>query len=143
MILDWLEDNVAPISTIIAYASIVVPLVALTFSAYHYLRTRSAELKQKRFKNYHNLINELVGAVKGEELKLDSQIAKIYELRNYREYREVSIRILEGLKRKWKNENKDDIKRLLDEIAISLPKLKKIVWLSYIPRLCDRFTSYK
>ena len=141
--LNWL-CNLKPININIAFASLVVSLAVLTFSAYHYLRTRSAEIKQERFENYHNIIDKLVEAVNGKNPKLDSQIAKIYELRNYREYREVSIRILEGLKKSWENEEKkDDFKQLIDETKISLSKLKKIVWPSYITRILDFFTSYK
>lgn len=133
--------DVASISMIIAFVGLVVLLATLAFSAHRYLRTRSAEIKQEKFKNYHYLIDGLVGACQGEKLKLDSQIAKVYELRNYREYREVSIRILEGLKQTWKKEPENE--RLLKEIQISLSKLKKIVWHSYFPRICDYFTSYK
>jgi len=125
--LDFLENDVASISMIIAFFALVVTLARLAFSAHRYLRIRSAEIKQQRFGNYHNLIDKLVDAVNGKNPKLDSQIAKIYELRNYPEYREVSIRILEGLKQSWKNvlDNQDDNERLLKEISISLSKLKK------------------
>lgn len=122
--LDFLENDVASISMIIAFFALVVTLARLAFSAHRYLRIRSAEIKQQRFKNYHYLIDELVGAVKGENIKLDSQIAKAYELRNYPEYREVSIRILEGLEQTWEKEPKNEL--LLKEISISLSKLKKI-----------------
>ena len=121
--LDWLKNNVASISMIIAFVGIVVPLAALAFSALHYLRIRSAELRQKRFENYHKLIHELVEGCQGKKPRLDSQIAIIYELRKYREYREVSIRILEGLKQSWKNSQ--GVERILKEISISLSKLKK------------------
>ena len=122
--LDFLENDVASISMIIAFFALVVTLAKLAFSAHRYLRIRSAEIKQQRFKNYHYLIDELVGAVKGENIKLDSQIVKAYELRNYPDYRELSIRILEGLEQTWEKEPKNE--RLLKEISISLSKLKKI-----------------
>ncbi len=128
--LDCLKNDVASISMIItffsmviAFIALIVTLIKLAFSAHHYLRIRSDEIKQQRFKNYHYLIDELVGAVKGENIKLDSQIAKAYELRNYPEYRDLSIRILEGLEQSWENE--PDVERLLKEISISLSKLKK------------------
>jgi len=120
--LDFLKNDVASISMIIAFFALVVTLARLAFSAHRYLRIRSAEIKQQRFKNYHYLIDELVGAVKGEDIKLDSQIAKAYELRNYPEYRQLSIRILEGLKQICIDPKHE---RLLKEISISLSKLKK------------------
>jgi len=110
---DFLKNNLASISVIIAFFGIIVPF-------FRYLIVRSAEINQNRFKNYHKLIRDLVAG--DGTLYLDSQIAIIYELRlrKYRKYREVSIRILEGLKKTWiepKNE------RLLNEISISLSKM--------------------
>jgi hypothetical protein len=71
-------------------------LGALAFSGVRYALDRSRQLRQQRFENYHNLLSDLVEGRRGQTVpRLDSQIAVVYEMRNYREDREVSIRILE------------------------------------------------
>jgi hypothetical protein len=99
-------------------------LGALAFSGVSYALNRSRQLRQQRFENYHNLLSDLVEGRKGQKVpRLDSQIAVVYELRNYREYREVSIRILEGLKSVWSDNPKNA--RLTKEIDYTLEKLRK------------------
>jgi len=137
--LDCLKNAVASNNIIIPIVGLVVSLAVVAFSIYRYLKSRSAEIKQERFKNYHNLIDELVEGRQGRGPRIDNQIAIVYELRNYREYREVSIRILEGLKHIWEKPKNE---RLLNEILISLSKLKKIVWVPYLARFRAHFTSY-
>lgn len=112
---NWLQNNAVTIA-------ILITLISLAFSARRYVGIRQRELKQQNFINYHNLIDKLVGAREGHSPKLDSQIAVIYELQNYPEYYEVSIRILEGLQQCWKNEVGSE--RLLEEISLTLSKLK-------------------
>ena len=56
--------------------------------------------KQRRFENHHALIKQLV---KGDEklgklLMLDRQLAVVFELENFREYRKPTLKILKGLK---------------------------------------------
>lgn len=77
-------------------------------------------IKDKRFKTYHELIDELVNEQRqaDRKIKLDRQIAIIYELRNFPRYFDVSIRILEGLKQDWDNE------RILKEIELSLDYMR-------------------
>lgn len=124
---DWLLSNMdyilVIIAVIIAFLALVLPLVSLAFSAHRYTKVRQSELKQQRYTNYHDLIHRLVSKdEKGQYRKLDSQIAVIYELRNYQEYRHVSIRILEGIQKQWKNEG---VERLLEEISLTLSELKR------------------
>ena len=81
-------------------------------------------LKDKRFNNYHRLIKELVdGDDPDVALRLDRQIALIFELRNYPSYYKVTRRILLGLKASGWNEHSP---RLGEEINLTL---------SYIDRL--------
>lgn len=75
-------------------------------------------LRDRRFGLYHKLIKELVEPENSEKLlKLDRQIAIIYELRNFPEYYEVSKRILIGLKEAWRESGLD---RIIQEIDISI-----------------------
>ena len=113
---------------IIAFLTLILALVSLAFSAWRYNKIRREELKQKRFTNYHDLIRKLVSGQSGEKLpQLDSQVAIIYELRNYPEYRDVTIRILEELCQYWTKFKESDKEtkydRLLKEIPLTLSRL--------------------
>lgn len=77
-------------------------------------------LKDKRFETYHQLIKELVDEQVNpdKKIKLDRQIAIVFELRNFPSYFEVSKRILKGLRDQWKDIQ--GVKRVIEEIDISL-----------------------
>lgn len=81
--------------------------------------------KDKRFEVYHRLIKELVDEQGNPDkhIKLDRQIAVVYELRNFPKYFEVTKRILIGLKNQWKDNG--DVKRIIEEIDISLTYMGK------------------
>jgi hypothetical protein len=98
--------------------------IALIVSSLLYVKAHRNQVRQQRFENYHNLVSDLVeGRPDQEAIRLDSQIAVVYELRNYREYREVSIRILKGLRQRWSSNPK--YARLIEEIDYTLEKLQK------------------
>lgn len=76
-------------------------------------------LKDKRFDTYHTLIQELVDEQlhPDRKIKLDRQIAIVYELRNFPAYYPVSSRILRGLKETtWEGSDA----RVLEEIDLTL-----------------------
>lgn len=101
-------------SLVVAYFSLVVPIK-------HYLNQRNTEEKDKRFKNYHKLIEELVSL---EKPKLHRQVAVVYELRNYSEYFEVTKRILAGLRKEWYKSN-TNVDELIKEIDLTLDFIEK------------------
>jgi len=96
------------LGVLIAYFSLVLPI-------YKFLQDKRKEERNKRFENYHKLIDELVGGQPGRQVMLDRQIAIIFELRHFKEYFPVTSRILTGLKTTWANSNQ----RLLEEIALT------------------------
>jgi len=77
-------------------------------------------LKDKRFKTYHELIDELINEQRNPDrvIKLDRQIAIVFELRNFSNYYPLSIRILSDLKDTWDNP------RIIKEIDLSLNFMK-------------------
>jgi hypothetical protein len=108
------------------FIAIIVVLLPIIYQAWQYLDQRKQELKDKRFEIYHRLIKELVQPTDSENIYIDRQVAIIYELRNFPEYAEVSIRILNGLNETWsKNQNIE--KRLFTEIELTLTYLKGII----------------
>ncbi|WP_318517443.1 hypothetical protein [Photobacterium leiognathi] len=107
-------------SEIIAFGSLLIPLLAFAFSSYRYVNVKRGEQAQQRFENYHELIHKLVRAG-SDGIGMDSQKAIIFELRNYREYKSVTIRILEGLKVSWAGHS-----ALIEEIELTLSNLNRI-----------------
>lgn len=115
------------IAVISALGVTIPPLIGLIVYSLLYTKARRNQLRQQRFENYHKLVNWLVeGREDQKVIRLDSQIAVAYELRNYREYKEVSIRILKGLRESWaKRSDIPDIGRLIEEIDYTLGDLQK------------------
>ena len=126
--IEWIKTHPPELGLILAAIPIILSLLAGAYSAVQYVIIRKAEMNQKRFENYHELINWLVHGRGQGSIKLDNQIACLYELRKFKTYKEVSIRILEGLKNSWSNppaKTPPADKRLLEEIDITLKELRK------------------
>lgn len=104
----WISQNGPALGFIATLVAALIPL-------YQFIWTKKAEERRHNFDNYHKLIQELVDIATP---KLDRQIAIVFELRHFKEYFPVSIRILRGLKEIWGN-NKD-YARLLQEIDFTL-----------------------
>ncbi len=118
---DMIGTLTAIIGSIVAIAAFLLSFASLAFSAYRFVKVRQEEQRQRRFENYHKLIAELVGGARDKQvMKLDSQIAVIYELRNFKEYSEVTVRILNGLIKEWTNESKP---RLMEELNLTVKAL--------------------
>lgn len=104
------------VSAVITLFGILIPLV-------NTVSTFRASREDKRFENYHQLIDELVGG-QGNHM-IDRQIAIIYELRYFKKYRPVTKRILTGLKSTWSNSNNTAVTRVVSEIDLTLKYLDK------------------
>jgi hypothetical protein len=114
---NWLNTNAGVLSLILA---VVLTLGPLIFSALRYIKLRSDELRFKRFEIYHRLVQQLVAPEPGSDVVyLDRQIAVVYELRNFPEYYEVSIRVLRGLQGSWAATGTSH-QRLLEEMEYSI-----------------------
>jgi hypothetical protein len=85
------------------------------------------DLRQKRFENYHDLIRRLVeGEHPDRRVMLDRQVAVVYELRNYKEYGDVTLRILHGLRETWAS-NPLLLPRLKTELELTIKFLEHTV----------------
>lgn len=113
-----MEFNVLNISIVVAIISMLIPILALAFSSIRYVNIKQNEQRQQRFENYHILIHKLVRAG-SENRGIESQQAIIFELRNYKEYKEVTARILTDLKEDWGN-----FPELIKEIKLTLKCLQ-------------------
>ncbi len=89
-ILNFIKEYSVPIA-------IVVSLFGGLFKFWQYIDVKRTELKQKRFENYHKLIERLTAPLSGhEDTYIDVQKATVFELRNYPEYTDVTKDIFNG-----------------------------------------------
>jgi len=103
---------------------VLVAAIPIVWQAWQYFDQKRLELKDRRFNTYHDLIRRLVESdTPQQSLRLDRQIAVVYELRNFPEYKEVTLRILDGLRKDW-SELESTPRRLLDEIDLALAYLR-------------------
>ncbi len=103
------------------YSGVVTIILTVIAGFWAVLKFREY-LKDKRFKTYHELIDELVNEQLQPDrtIKLDRQIAIIFELRNFPSYYPVTTRILTDLKDEWKEQP-----RAIREIGITLDFISK------------------
>jgi hypothetical protein len=117
----WITER----SSVIGIAvTVVVSLAPFLVLAWRNLNLRRKELRDKRFETYHDLIARLVQAKPGQEQKLHTQIAVAYELRNFPEYYELSLRELRSLRQHWSSNAAHQ--SLIDEMDISIDYISKL-----------------
>lgn len=105
----------------------ILPLISLAFSGKQWLSIRDTEFRTQRFQTYHVLIHSISTGMNGGVMKLTSQIAYIYELRNFPEYSEVTEITLELLRKEWGERETASMKReLLEAIDGTLAHLQKM-----------------
>ncbi|MES2154080.1 MAG: hypothetical protein V4510_03005 [bacterium] len=115
LIWKWLDDNGPALAVILAF----VPLAWATSS---YLSVKRQELRERRFAAFHQLIQKLVEPENPNlPMKLDRQVAIVFELRNFKEYYPVTLRIFKGLRETWAEQGPERKRARLDaelELAI-------------------------
>lgn len=87
--------------------TIFTPIAAGLFAILRYLDVRNRELSTERLKTYNNLIRTMSGTrPDGSEAFLAEQIHAIYQLREFPEYSQTSIDMLEASMTapEWKEE---------------------------------------
>ena len=115
----WLNQNAQTLSIIV---TILVALIPAIWSFIRFINLKSKELRHERFKIYHGLIRELVQPdTPGQPMSMDRQIAIVFELRNFKEYYELTLRMLEGLYETWADPRfirlTDEIRHTIEYIA--------------------------
>jgi hypothetical protein len=119
---NWLTSNSAALGVILAAAPILWAVI-------EFILIKKAEAKRFNFEAYHRLIKQLVEPEgSGQSIKLDRQVAIVFELRHFKRYYPVTRRILCGLKSDWssgKCGSPDNLKRLLEEIDLTIEHISK------------------
>lgn len=106
--------------------TIIVSLLAAVYKFAQYVNIRRKEQTQKEFENYHSLIKNLSQPdTPGVPIKLDRQVAVVYELRAFPKYKDVTIRILQHwLALREKDPNNEACAVLYKEMHLTVDYLK-------------------
>ena len=104
--------------------SVITSIVAALWAMMRFFSSKKEERRWKEFEVYHELIKKL--AQGGSETRLASQSAIVFELRYFKRYWMISLRILEDLYEKW---NKDEEKKKTDGTQLLEEMQKTIVFL--------------
>ena len=119
--MSWTLEQAAQIATIAGFVIASISFGALVYPAIRYVRIRSSDLRQREFENYHRLIRDLARG--GKQVRLASQTAIIFELRNYPNYAAASLRILRALQEGWTRDGKTQHSA---EMGLTLAFLERI-----------------
>ncbi len=111
----WISQNAAGLGALLAAGPVIWGIV-------QFILVRRAEEKKIRFETYHSLIKQLVERENPDQpMKLDRQTAVVYELRDFKHYFPVTLRILKGLRDDWSDYGpKEKRDRLLKEINLAI-----------------------
>jgi hypothetical protein len=105
------------ITEIIAVTVAAAPIFSGSWAAFTWALQSRNDRRNKEFEIYHKLIKDLVEpADEKQPMRLDRQIAIIFELRRFTFYRPVTKRILAGLRKSWANQDG----RLLEEMDFAI-----------------------
>ncbi len=123
---DWITQHADSINLWLAIWGFVISVGVLAFSALQYVRSTLADRKKDRFTTYHYLLSSVSrGADKDGVMKLVSQRAYIFELRHFREYAPLTIRLLDSLLEDWERGDPEKLKKLAPEIEETKLSLTK------------------
>ena len=119
--MNWIARNESSIKAISVLVALIIPVATFSFSGFQYFESNRSLAKQESFKNYHVIIGRLAG---GQTKNIFVAAANIYELRNYPEYAEISVRILDEVINVWVTDTDTD-NLLMKEAKLTKAYLEK------------------
>ena len=125
-------DNKEFVVILISFLGIVIPL-------WQYLNAKKKEQQQKNFENFHNkLLITLTG--RGENMGIETQVAAVFELRNFSKYFSVTKRMLKDKKAELQNELQANphFSRLINEIDETVKYIDKNFIIRFFVRIYER-----
>jgi hypothetical protein len=102
--------------------ALVLSAGTLVWQICQVLLARSADARNREFEAYHRLIKEIVQPSEDGRTYIDRQCAAIFELRRFKRYRELTLRLLTGLREDWRKAAKLH-PRLEKELELTLAAL--------------------
>ena len=111
----WITSNITVLGVILG----ATPTI---WAIFQFIYNKRDEANRQQFETYHSLIKQLVEPESpNTPMRLDRQIAIIFELRNFKRYYPVTLRILKGLKTDWsKNALQPNLPRMLEELDLAI-----------------------
>jgi hypothetical protein len=106
------------------FIGVTITGATLLWQIVQFSLNKNTEAKSRQFEIYHRMIKELVEPPEKGATYIDKQCAVVFELRRFKRYRALTIRILDGLKQDWKDDPRIR-PRLNDEIDLTLNYLRK------------------
>jgi hypothetical protein len=118
-LLTWLSSNAAALG-------IFGAIVAFAWSVFQFVAVRRKEQQIHEFEAFHRLIKELVSPDPDTKATwVDRQVAAVFELRHFRRYHDVTVRILTALREQWAAASAVTAPRLLNEIDLTLDYIRR------------------
>jgi len=105
---------------------IIGGIFSFCWTVFQYLDSKKREQERKDFEAYHKLIKDLVQPENEGTLYIDRQCAILFELRNFKRYYPLSLRMLKGLSEKW-SKSDEQFPRLTEELNMTIQFLEKKV----------------
>lgn len=102
--------------------AVLMSSCTLIWQAAQFLLTRSSDAKNRQFEAYHRLIKELVQPSEDGKTYVDRQCAAIFELKRFKHYRDITIRIVTALQKQWRASGSID-PRVDEEMSLTLGAL--------------------
>ena len=118
----WITTNAATLGVVLGIGPTVWAIIQYTLS-------RRAEAKRQQFETYHALIKQLVKREDANQpMRLDRQIAVVFELRRFKHYYPVTLRIFKGLKQDWAEYGPPAKRsRLQEELDLAIEEIERKV----------------
>ncbi|MCQ6255339.1 hypothetical protein [Pseudomonas sp. Q11] len=98
-----------------------VTAIPVIWGAFQYLLIKRAEEKDRQFKNYHGMIQNLVETA----TYIDRQVAAVFELRHYPAYFPATHRLLSRLKTSWSKSPNQHVGAVIEEIDKTLAYIER------------------
>ena len=137
--IETLVANKEIFALVVTFLGIVLPLA-------QYLHAKTKEQRQKNFDNFHNKVIKIIACKKDDnddDIKMDQQVAAVFELRNFPSYFALSRNMLiyrreqvvKGLV------SKPHLQPLIDEIDRTRNYMNKNILSRLYSRITDRVYS--
>jgi len=140
--LDTHSTGITALATGITALATILAVCMGAFQLIKYLDVRSRTSRDSDFEHYHKLIKELVEpATSNGSMKMDRQIAIIFELKNFPRYLRNSVRVLRHLKATWGTEQINE--PLIAEIDLSLEFMGRWIICRWCFKLWERISGYR
>lgn len=119
-----------------AHLAAAVAFLVLISSLYQFFSVRNRDARNREFDTYHGLVRYLYAIPERRDYPvLDSQIAVVFEMPRFRDYHDLSLRILNALIAQ--NLNGAETSRLVDEAklaVLSIQQQQSEIWLERVWR---------